>query len=327
MYAVVISEPGGPEVLKWQEGPDVTPGPDEIVIDVAAAGVNRADVVQRQGFYPPPPGASPYPGLECSGRVIELGANVTDWQLGDEVCALLPGGGYAEQVAIDQSLVLPVPAGVSLVDAAGLVEVAATVYSNLAGFAGLASGETLLVHGGSGGIGTFAIQWATRLGATVLTTARRGNAEALRALGARLVIDYRDEDFVEQVAAHTDGAGADVILDHIGAAYLERNISVLASDGRLAIIGMQGGRKAELNLSALMAKRGRLMAAGLRSRPLAQRAAILQDVRRHIWPEIAAGAIAPMVAARLPMTEAVAAHELMAGGGYVGKILLTSPSD
>ena len=323
MYAVVIDRPGGPEVLTWQDVPEVMPGPTEVVIEVTAAGVNRADVMQRRGLYPPPPGAPEYPGLECAGRIVEVGPAVDGWQVGDAVCALLPGGGYAERVAVEASLLLPIPDGVSVVEAAGLVEVAATVYSNLVDFAGLGRGDTVLVHGGSGGIGTFAIQWATAVGATVYTTARRENADLLRRLGASAVIDYREDDFSAEIARLTTGEGVDVILDHIGGSYLDRNVNSLAKDGRLAVIGLQGGRRTELDLSALMARRGRITVTGLRSRPLAQRAAVLAGVRRNMWPLVESGAIRPIVAQRFAMADAADAHTMMDKGGYVGKIILT----
>lgn len=323
MYAVEISEPGGPQVLRWRETPDVVPGPGEVLIEVAAAGVNRADLLQRQGHYPPPAGASEVPGLECSGTVAAVGEDVTAWQVGDRVCALLSGGGYAERVVVDAGLVLPVPGGVDLVDAAGLPEAAATVWSNVFDIAKLDKGQSILVHGGAGGIGTVAIQLATVFGARVLTTARADHADALRRLGAELIIDYRNEDFVAVVADHTDNRGVDVILDNMGASYLERNIKTLAFDGRLAVIGMQGGRSATLNLGALLVKRGRISAAGLRARPLIDRIHIIDAVAREVWPLVARQLVKPVVAQRIPLSEAPAAHEAMEAGGHLGKILLT----
>ena len=323
MFAVEISQFGGPQVLQWREVPDVVPGPGEILIDVAAAGVNRADLLQRQGHYPPPPGVSEIPGLECSGTVVAAGSDVTAWQIGDEVCALLPGGGYAETVAVDAGLVLPVPNGVDVVDAAGLPEAAATVWSNVFDIARLDRGQSFLVHGGAGGIGTHAIQLASALGARVMTTARARHEEALRALGADLVVDYRDGDFVAAVDEFTNGRGADVILDNMGAAYVERNIRALAPDGWLAIIGMQGGRKAEVNLGALLAKRGRISATGLRGRPLTDRIRIVDEVAREVWPSVARRLVRPVVAERLPMSQAADAHAILEAGGHVGKVLLT----
>ena len=324
MYAVTISEPGGPDVLQWREVPEPEPAPDEVVIDVYAAGVNRADLLQRQGYYPPPPGASDYPGLECSGTVRACGADVTQWRVDDQVCALLPGGGYAERVAVHESLVLPVPDNVSVTAAAALVEVAATVYSNVTQFGRLAAGESVLIHGGSGGVGSFAIQWARTIGATVFTTSRSANHEMLSRLGADVTIDYGTEDFGEVVAEHTNGLGVDVILDVMGAAYLDKNVDALAPDGRCAIIGMQGGRKGELSVGKLLAKRGTIMAAGLRSRPLADRAAIVAGLGEEVWPHVSAGRLQPVIASRVPMAQASAAHEAMEQGGHVGKILLTT---
>lgn len=324
MYAVEASKPGGPEVLEWREVADPECGPDEVVIAVAAAGINRADLMQREGKYPPPAGASPHLGLECAGQVRACGDNVSRWRVGDEVCALLSGGGYAERAVVDQSLVLPVPAGVSVVASAGLVEVAATVQSNLSDFAQLGPGDWVLIHGGSGGIGTFAIQWARNLGATVFTTARQANHAELKRLGADVTIDYRTENFVEVIADHTNGNGVNAILDNMGAAYLDRNIAALAKDGRLAIIGMQGGRKAELNLGGLLGKRGTIMAAGLRSRDLADRAAIITRLHQQVWPDIAAGRIVPVIASRVPMSQASQGHRQLETGGLIGKVVLTN---
>src|SRR6195952_1370690 len=256
MRAVVVREPGGPEVLGWEEVPDPVCGPGEVVVDVVASAVNRADLLQRQGFYPPPPGASDVLGLEGSGIVSEGGEGGTGWSVGDEVCALLAGGGYAERVAVPAGQLLPRPSGVELVTAAALPEVTCTVWSNVFMLAGLRSGEVFLVHGGGSGIGTMAIQLAARAGARVFTTA--GSAAKLafcRALGADVTINYRDEDFAERIKAETDGAGVDVILDNMGAKYLARNVDSLAVGGRLVSIGMQGGTKAELNLGMLMSKR------------------------------------------------------------------------
>ncbi len=258
MRAVIAPDPGGPEALVVTELPDPTPGPGEVVIDMTASAINRADTLQRQGFYPPPPGASDVLGLECSGVVSAVGDDVTDWSVGDEVCALLAGGGYAEKVLVPAGQVMPVPAGVDLVTAGALPEVACTVWSNVFMIAGLRQGETLLVHGGAGGIGTFAIQLAHALGVRVVTTA--GSQEKLdvcRSLGADVTVNYKEQDFVEEVKAATGGAGVDVILDNMGAKYLSRNVDALATEGRLVVIGMQGGTKAELDLGVLMRKRGR----------------------------------------------------------------------
>jgi len=325
MHAVVITEPGEPDVLQWTEVPDVQPGPGEVLVEVAAAGVNRADLLQRQGFYPPPPGASQYPGLECSGTVTQVGAGVTAWKAGDEVCALLTGGGYATNVVVPEGQLLPVPKTVSLADAAALPEVACTVYSNVFMTARLSNGETFLVHGGSSGIGTMAIQLAKHAGATVAATAgTQEKLAACRALGADILINYKDEDFVTKLRSETSGHGADVILDIMGASYLARNIDALASDGRLAIIGMQGGGKAELNLGTLMAKRGSVISTTLRARPAQQKAAIVAAVREHVWPLVENGTIRPVVDQRLPMTQAAQAHRVMTASAHTGKILLTA---
>jgi putative PIG3 family NAD(P)H quinone oxidoreductase len=324
MYAVTIAEPGGPAVLRWTEEPEPEPGPGEVLVDVSASAVNRADLLQRAGHYPPPPGAPPYPGLECAGVVASLGAGAASagFQVGDEVCALLAGGGYAERVAVPVGQLLPVPDGVPLVDAAGLPEVACTVWANVIDLARLRAGETLLVHGGGSGIGTFAIQFATALGVRVLTTARAAKHAALRELGAAVTIDYTATDFVAATREATGGAGADVILDIMGGSYLARNLAALAPDGRLAIIGLQGGRRAELDLGALLANRGVISATSLRSRPLADKARIVRGVAEQVWPLVAAGKIRPVIDRRLPMAEAADAHRVVEAGSHLGKVLL-----
>ncbi|MEU5027037.1 NAD(P)H-quinone oxidoreductase [Streptomyces milbemycinicus] len=324
MYAITIPEPGGPDALVWAEVPDPVPGEGEVLVDIAAAGVNRADLLQRQGHYPPPPGAPDHPGLECSGRIAALGPGVSGWSVGDEVCALLAGGGYAEKVAVPAGQLLPVPPGLDLVTAAGLPEVASTVWSNVFMLSHLRPGETLLVHGGSSGIGTMAIQLAKAVGARVAVTA--GSADKLaacRELGADILIDYHEQDFVEEVRTATEGAGADVILDIVGAKYLARNVAALATNGRLAIIGLQGGAKAELNLGALLAKRGAVMATSLRARPLAEKAAIVAAVREHVWPLVESGRVRPIVDRTIPIREAAEAHRVLEQSGHVGKVLLT----
>jgi putative PIG3 family NAD(P)H quinone oxidoreductase len=323
MHAVVITQPGDPDVLQWTEVEDPVPGPGEVLVDVAACGVNRADLMQRQGFYPPPPGAPPYPGLECSGTIIALGPDVSGWQPGDRVAALLSGGGYAEKVAVPAGQLLPAPASVGLSEAAAFPETACTVHSNVFTGARLAQGETILVHGGASGIGTMAIQLAKHAGATVAVTA--GSPEKLAAcleLGADILINHREDDFVKKIRDATDGRGADVILDIIGAAYLARNVEALAADGRIANIGLQGGRKAELDLGMLMAKRGTILATTLRARPAAQKAAIVRAVRENVWPLIDAGKIRPVIYRELPMWEAPEAHRIMASNANTGKILL-----
>ncbi|MDG4804156.1 NAD(P)H-quinone oxidoreductase [Micromonospora sp. WMMD980] len=322
MRAITITEPGGPEALVWAEVPDPEPGPGEVVVEVRASAVNRADLLQRQGHYPPPPGAPAYPGLECSGTVRALGAGVTGWSVGQEVCALLAGGGYAEQVAVPAGQLLPVPAGVDLVDAAALPEVACTVWSNVVDLAGLAEGDTLLVHGGGSGIGTFAVQLGVALGATVVVTARDAKHERLRELGATHTIDYREQDFVEEVRRVTDGRGSDVILDIMGASYLPRNVAALATGGRLVVIGMQGGRKGELDLGMLLAKRASVHATALRSRPVDEKAAITRGVRERVWPLVEAGKVRPVVHARVDMADAADAHRLVETNDHLGKVLL-----
>jgi putative PIG3 family NAD(P)H quinone oxidoreductase len=326
MRAVTVPEPGGPEVLTWAEVPDPVCGPGEVIVDVEASAVNRADLLQRQGFYPPPKGASEILGLECSGVISEVGDGVTDWSVGDEVCALLSGGGYAERVAVPAGQLLPRPAGVELATAAALPEVTCTVWSNVFLLARLRRGESFLVHGGSSGIGTMAIQLAARAGARVFTTA--GTAEKLavcRELGADVSINYRDEDFVERVREETDGAGVDVVLDNMGAKYLARNLEALATGGRLVIIGMQGGTKAELDLGLLMRKRGSVHATTLRSRPatgLGSKAEVVAAVRHDVWPDVERGVVRPIVDRRLPMARAAEAHRIVEASEHVGKVLL-----
>jgi|ERR1022692_570544 putative PIG3 family NAD(P)H quinone oxidoreductase len=324
MRAITITSPGGPEVLQIAEVPDPVPAAGEVLIDVAASGVNRADLLQRQGLYPPPPGAPPYPGLECSGRIRSLGTGVTGWQPGDEVCALLSGGGYAEQIAVPAGQILPVPDGVTLTDSAGLPEVACTVYSNVVQLARLAAGETLLVHGGASGIGTMAIQLGHELGARVVCTAGSpAKLERCRELGCDLAISYRDDDFVAAVQEFTGGHGADVILDIMGAAYLQRNVTALAAGGRLVVIGMQGGSRAELDLNQLLRKRASVHATSLRARPADQKAAIVAGVRDQVWPLVSAGRIRPVIETILPLADAAQAHRLMEAGDHIGKILLS----
>ncbi|MCM1971592.1 NAD(P)H-quinone oxidoreductase [Streptomyces sp. G1] len=325
MHAITIDEPGGPEALVWAEVPDPVPGEGEVLIEVAASAVNRADLLQRQGFYDPPPGASPYPGLECSGRIGALGPGVSGWAVGDEVCALLGGGGYAEKVVVPVGQVLPVPKGVGLVQAAALPEVVCTVWSNVFMVAHLRPGETLLVHGGSSGIGTMAIQLAKAVGAKVAVTAgTRQKLDRCAELGADILINYREQDFVEEIAKATDGAGADVILDNMGAKYLDRNVRALAVNGRLAVIGLQGGVKGELNLGALLSKRAAISATSLRARPLAEKTAIVAAVREHVWPLLDGGHVRPVVDREIPMSDAAAAHRVVAESTHIGKVLLVT---
>jgi putative PIG3 family NAD(P)H quinone oxidoreductase len=325
MHAITVREPGGPEVLEWTEVADPVAGPGEVVLDVAASAVNRADLLQRQGFYPPPPGASDIIGLECSGRIAALGDGVEGWQVGDEVCALLAGGGYAEKVAVPAAQLLPVPQGLDLVTAAGLPEVACTVWSNIVAAGRLSAGETFLVQGGSSGIGTHAIQVAKALGARVAATAGAPDRlERCRALGADIVIDYHD-DVPARLKEATDSRGADVILDIMGAKGLAANIEALAPDGRLLIIGLQGGTKGEIDLNKLLRKRGSVTALQLRGRPVTGpngKGAIVAGVREQVWPMIADGRVRPIVHGSVPLADAAKAHAQLEAGGVIGKILL-----
>ncbi|MFJ6665715.1 zinc-binding dehydrogenase [Streptomyces sp. SID8366] len=326
MHAITIPEPGGPEALVWGEVPDPVAGEGEVLVEVVAGAVNRADILQRQGFYNPPPGASPYPGLECSGRIAALGPGVSGWAVGDEVCALLAGGGYAQKVVVPAGQLLPVPEGVDLVRAAALPEVACTVWSNVFMISHLRPGETLLVHGGSSGIGTMAIQLAKAVGARVAVTAgSKEKLERCAELGADILINYREQDFVAEVKEATGGAGADVILDNMGAKYLDRNVQTLAVNGRLAIIGMQGGAKGELNIGALLHKRAAVTATSLRARPVEEKTAIVAAVREHVWPLLAAGRVRPVVDRELPMERAAEAHRVVEESGHIGKVLLVAP--
>jgi putative PIG3 family NAD(P)H quinone oxidoreductase len=368
MRAVTLPAFGGPEALTWADVPDPVPGPGEALIRVAAAGVNRADLLQRQGHYPPPPGASPLPGLEVSGTVVALGpglsgpgladpgvtgpaagpGRVTDPasgttgtaaadgpltvpaaadgrvpRIGDEVCALLAGGGYAELVAVPVPQLMPVPAGVDLIDAAALPEATCTVWSNLVDAGRLRSGETVLVHGGTGGIGTTAIQVARLLGARVVTSVgSAAKADAARALGADVVVRHDDAGWPDAVKAVTDGRGVDLILDVMGASALRPNMSLLAADGRLVVIGLQGGRRAEIDLGLLLARRLSVIGTTLRARSVVAKGAICRDVVTHVWPAIAAGRITPVVDRRLPMRDAAEAHRVLESGARVGKVLL-----
>lgn len=325
MKAVYISEPGGPEVLEVRDVPSPVPGPGEVLIDVVAAGLNRADVQQRRGFYPPPPGASEIPGLEVSGRIAGFGPGVTKpFSQGDKVVALLAGGGYAEQVAVPAGQVLRVPDGVDLVTAASLPEVAATVYSNLVMTAQLRAGETVLIHGATGGIGTMAIQMAKALGAHVATTAgndeKVGTAKAF--LGADIAINYAEEDFPASLKAQNGGRGADVILDVVGAKYLSKNIEALADYGRLVVIGLQGGTTAELDLGQLLRKRAAIIATSLRPRPVEEKTVIMDAVRDAVWPLLVDGQVRTLVAKTFPLDQVREAHRYFDSGEHMGKILL-----
>ena len=323
MHAAVVDAPGGPEALRYAEVPDPEVGPGEVLLDVAATAVNRADLLQRQGHYPPPPGASDLMGLECSGTVAVLGEGVEGLSVGDEVCALLAGGGYATRVAVPAGQVMSLPEGVDLVTAAALPEVAGTVWSNVMMVAGLRSGETFLVHGGAGGIGTFAIQLAKAVGATVLTTAGTAEKRAFCTdLGADVTIDYHDEDFVAVAREVTDGRGVDVVLDNMGASYLARNVAVLALEGRLVVIGLQGGTKAELDLNALMRKRAAVIGTTLRARPVEEKSTICRAVAEHVWPLVADGTVRAVVDRTYPLADAAEAHRRMESGDHIGKIVL-----
>jgi putative PIG3 family NAD(P)H quinone oxidoreductase len=323
--AILPTGTGGPEVLEYADAPDPEPGPGEVVLDVVATAVNRADLVQRQGHYPPPPGASEILGLECSGTVAALGEGVDDVEVGSQVCALLAGGGYATKVAVPAGQVMPLPDGLDLVNAASLPEVAATVWSNVMMVAGLRSGDTFLVHGGAGGIGTFAIQLTKALGAQVLATA--GSPDKLqlcRDLGADVAIDYREQDFVEVVGHATDGHGADVILDNMGASYLDRNLDALAIEGRLVVIGFQGGSRTEMDLRKLFLKRAAIFSASLRARPVGEKTTICAAVAEHVWPLVADGTVRPVIGRTMPLAEAAEAHRLMESGESTGKIVLVA---
>jgi len=325
MRAVIAPEPGGPEALVVADRPDPSPGPGEVVIDMHSTAINRADTLQRQGFYPPPPGASDILGLECAGIVSAVGEGVDTVAVGDEVCALLAGGGYAEKVLVPAGQVMPVPAGIDLVHAGALPEVACTVWSNVFMLAGLQRDETLLVHGGAGGIGTFAIQLAHALGARVITTAgSQDKLDVCRSLGADVALNYREQDFVEEVDKATAGNGVDVILDNVGAKYLSRNLDSLATEGRLVVIGMMGGAKAELDLGRLMTKRAAVMATSLRARPVEDKSAICASVVEHVWPLVADGSVRTLVHVTLPLEEAREGHRIMEASEHVGKIVLTS---
>ncbi|MHB1171784.1 MAG: NAD(P)H-quinone oxidoreductase [Lacisediminihabitans sp.] len=323
MRAIVVPTPGNASVLTLTELPDPEPGFGEVLIDVAAAGVNRADLGQRKGTYPPPPGAPAWPGLEVSGTILALGDGSSRWSVGDRVCALLPGGGYASLAIAPFGQLLPVPESIELTDAAALPEAIATVWSNLVMLAGLRSGETLLVHGGSSGIGTVAIQLARALGCLVAVTA--GTDEKLAAcgrLGADILINYREEDFVERMLAATDGRGADVILDPIGGGYLDRNLRALAPHGRLAVIANQSGEPGTLNVGLMMSKWASIRGTTLRARSAAEKDEIIASVLANVWPLVEAGQVVPVIDERIPLAEAARAHERMESSAHIGKLLL-----
>ncbi len=323
MRAVIAPDPGGVDALEVVDLPIPEPGPGEVLIQVMAAGVNRADLMQRRGLYDPPPGATPILGLECSGAISAVGEGVTDLQPGTQVCALLSGGGYAEYVTVPAGQVTTVPRGVSLLDAAGLMEVACTVWSNVFMMGKLAPGETLLVHGGGSGIGTMAIQLGKAFGARVaVTVGSEDKAAFCRALGADIVINYREQDFAATL--QEANVTADVILDIIGAKYLTANLSVLSNAGRLVIIGLQGGLRAELDIGALLTKRAAVMATSLRARPSAEKAAIVSAMVAQVWPLIADGTVRPIIHATYPLEEVRAAHQVLEDSSHTGKVLLTT---
>ncbi|MGL4306823.1 MAG: NAD(P)H-quinone oxidoreductase [Mycobacteriaceae bacterium] len=322
MFAITLTHFGGPENLRWSEVPDPVPQAHEVLIDIAATAINRADVLQRQGHYPPPPGTSDILGLECSGIISAVGTGVTQWTIGDHVCALLSGGGYAQRVAVPAQQVMPIPSGIDLYSAATLPEVACTVWSNLVLTAKSHAGQKILIHGGSSGVGTHGIQIAKSLGLHVSVTA--GSSEKLtlcRELGADIAINYRQEDFVEALAAHRPN----IILDNMGASYLDRNIEALAPDGHLIIIGMQGGTVGELNLGKLLTKRGRITATSLRGRPThgkSSKAEVVHDVVKYVWPLVESAEVQPIIHCELDIQEVQAAHKLLESGKTMGKILL-----
>lgn len=324
MTVVEIAAPGGPEQLRTALRPVPQPAAGEVLVRVAAAGVNRPDVMQRQGRYPPPPGASDIPGLEIAGEIVALGANVAGLSLGEKITALLPGGGYAAYAVAAAALCLPVPAGISMVEAAAIPETFFTVWTNLFERGKCTAGETVLIHGGTSGIGTTAIQLATAWGARVFATA--GSADKARAcerLGAVRGIDYRSEDFVAVIQQETAGKGADLILDMIGASYLARNLEAAAVEGRVVVISLIGGARAEINLSTIMSKRLTLTGSTLRARTVAQKAAVAEGVRRNVWPLLAAGRVRPVIYATFPLAEASEAQRLMETSQHIGKIVLT----
>lgn len=321
MKAIIQTDLSNPRALEWADAPEPTLEDGQVLVKVKAAGVNRADLLQAAGHYPPPKGVTDTLGLECAGVIKEVKGDSQGWKVGDEVCCLLSGGAYAEKVAVPAGQILPLPHGYSFTEAASIVEVACTVFSNVVMIAGLKEGDLLLVHGGAGGIGTFAIQMAKRLGARVAVTA--GSAEKLakcKELGADILINYKEEDFEEIVAAE---GGANVILDIMGAKYLDRNVKALAKDGHLVIIGMQGGVKGELNIGRLLSKRGSITATGLRYRDLADKARIVNATEDTVWPMLADGTVTPQIHEVMDMRDAAKAHELLDSGAVSGKIVLT----
>jgi putative PIG3 family NAD(P)H quinone oxidoreductase len=328
MRAVILSQVGGPEVLSMAEVPDPRPAPGYVIVEVQATALNFADLLQRRGVYGTPVDLPGILGIECSGTISEIGPDVENWAIGDTVCALTAGGAYAERVAVPAAQLLPIPHNIDVGTAAALPEAACTVWSNLLDIARLSPGEVLLVHGGAGGIGTFAIQTGRALGARVIATA--GSPDKLRRcseLGAHRVVSYRSEDFVAAVHEETNGIGADVILDNMGASYLPRNIDALAPDGRIVMIGLQSGRDGQIPLGLMMGKRGSLFTTSLRDRPPAAKARIVAGVRRDLWPHLDGRRIVPVVDRSFALADMAAAHRYMEDGQHVGKIVVTVKSD
>jgi NADPH2:quinone reductase len=324
MPVVEIAAPGGPEQLRLAHRPVPAPGEGEVLVRVAAAGVNRPDVMQRQGRYPPPPGASDLPGLEIAGEIVALGPKVSSRSVGDKVTALLPGGGYAAYAIAAAPLCLPIPEGISMIEAAAIPETFFTVWTNLFDRGRLKAGETVLIHGGTSGIGTTAIQLAAAWGAKVFATAGSDDkARACERLGAARGINYRTEDFVEVMRAQTEGRGVEVILDMVGAGYLARNLETLALEGRLVVISLLSGAKAEINLGMILTKRLTLTGSTLRTRTVAQKAEVAEAVRKNVWPLLAAGRVRPVIHATFPLAKADDAHRLMETSAHIGKIVLT----
>ena len=321
MRAIALSGFGGVECLTEAELPTPVIAPHEVLVEVAATAVNRADLLQRQGFYPAPQGASEILGLECSGRIAQVGRDVSGWKIDDRVCAVVTGGGYAEYVAVPAGQLMPIPDGIDLVAAAALPEVACTVWSNLYMLAGLREGERILIHGGASGIGTMAIQLAKWTGAEIYTTASAGKHDVCKFLGADHCIDYKTEDFSEIAK------GINVVLDVMGASYLEKNMKVLAPNGRIVVIGLQGGRKSEIDLGVLLSKRISLIATTLRGRTDAERSAITASTVAHVWPLIAAGTVKPVIDSYLPLAEVAAAHEKVGANAHIGKVVLVVNAD
>jgi len=324
MTAIKIQEPGGPEVLQPTDTPMPVPGQGEILVRIAAAGVNRGDLVQRIGLYPAPKGVTDTPGLEFAGEIVALGNGATKWAVGDNVCALVAGGGYAEYAIVHETHALPIPDGYSMVEAAALPETIMTVWTNVFDRGRLQPGETLLIHGGTSGIGTTAIQMAVAWGAKVFATAGSNEkARKCEELGARRGINYREEDFVMVMDEATSGQGADVIFDMVGGDYIQRNITCAARGGRIVNIAYQQGSVAEVNFLPLMLKQVTLTGSTLRARPLEEKTALTETVLREVWPWIASGRLKPIVDSTFPLRDAKAAHERMEAGGHIGKIILT----